>query len=259
VKPNYLGKAPLHQKWSERDFLADTTHMSWLARMFYARLLQSAPHFTTRPDLPDDDDQLRKILGGVPKDVWNEHRDVVRAMFTADTVNGINVLWQKRLREDWQGVEAYRKQQSDLAKRKWAKRDAEAMPRQSEGTLSPCLGTAMVMPRQSEGNANLCQVEEEGEGIGISLVNSIEPAKSNGQDIERLSGLCYTLTRKTPNPVDVRKLLDDYRVAELESALREYVDGIEDRELPYVELSFFAQGGAVGVIHARRIRAEGKS
>jgi hypothetical protein len=77
----------LFQKWAERDFRADTTHLHWQARLFYRSLLQAAFFVSTRPDLPDDNDELRRILGGVPDDVWVEHQDEVRKMFQREEVS----------------------------------------------------------------------------------------------------------------------------------------------------------------------------
>jgi uncharacterized protein YdaU (DUF1376 family) len=105
---------PLFQKWSESDFLMKTTvekPMHWLARMFYARLLQRAFVCETRPNLPDNDAELRNLLGGIPEVDWAEHRAAVRAWFTRKTINGVKVLVQKRLQEDWQLLLDYREEQ----------------------------------------------------------------------------------------------------------------------------------------------------
>ncbi|HXN20411.1 MAG TPA: hypothetical protein VN875_18890 [Candidatus Binatus sp.] len=124
----------LFQKWAERDFRADTTHMHWQARSFYRSLLQAAFFVSTRPDLPDDDDELCRILGGVPDDVWAEHNSEVRKMFQHGDVNGIKVLWQSRLRKDWTAIESYREEQRAKATKGWQKRqkgqlkDSAAMP-----------------------------------------------------------------------------------------------------------------------------------
>lgn len=136
----------LFQKWAERDFRADTTHMHWQARSFYRSLLQAAFFVSTRPDLPDDNDELRRILGGVPDDVWVEHQDEVRKMFQCGEVNGVGVLFQNRLRKDWAAIESYREEQRAKATKGWQKRqkgqskDSAAMPRH-----------ATALPEQSSG------------------------------------------------------------------------------------------------------------
>jgi hypothetical protein len=136
----------LFQKWAERDFRADTTHMHWQARLFYRSLLQAAFFVSTRPDLPDDNDELRRILGGVPHDVWEPYQDEVRKMFQHEEVNGVGVLFQNRLRKDWAAIESYREEQRSKAAKGWQKRHrvqsknpaampqhATALPEQSSG------------------------------------------------------------------------------------------------------------------------------
>jgi uncharacterized protein YdaU (DUF1376 family) len=105
---------PLFQKWSESDFLMKTTvekPMHWLARLFYRGLLQRAFICETRPNLPDNDADLRILLGGVPEDEWAEHQAAIRAWFTPKTINGVKVLIHKRLQEDWQLLLDYREEQ----------------------------------------------------------------------------------------------------------------------------------------------------
>lgn len=112
---------PFH-KWCERDFRADTDHMSWLGKALYARLLQSAfAVASTRPNLPADTDQLRRLLSGVPKDTWAAHEEEILTMFTKATVNGIEVLVHKRLQEDFEALADYRFSQSQNKKDYWTK------------------------------------------------------------------------------------------------------------------------------------------
>jgi uncharacterized protein YdaU (DUF1376 family) len=121
---DYTGTAPIYHQWGDKEFMYDTRHMHWQARMMYRELLQAAWHLSTRPDLPDDESVLQNILG-VPKEVWEQRRTAVLAMLTHDPATG--VLWQKRLRRDWKAVTDYRQKQKDLANRRWSK-DAKAMP-----------------------------------------------------------------------------------------------------------------------------------
>jgi uncharacterized protein YdaU (DUF1376 family) len=121
IHPN---AAALFQKWMERDFIADTSFMHWQARLFYRALLQHAFLGTTRPDLPDDEDQLRCILGGVPESIWAKHRDQVTGMFQREEINGTKFLFHKRLRRDWKILGAFRKDQRDKANKRW-KREQE--------------------------------------------------------------------------------------------------------------------------------------
>jgi hypothetical protein len=141
-KPTESNAKALFQRWHERDFLADTLCIHWQARLFYRALLQAAFLVTTRPDLPDDDDQLRRLLGGIPESTWEEHRVEVLGMFERAEVGGVKVLFQKRLRKDWASLEEYRDEQREKANTRWAKRRGEP------SANSP------VMPRHNNGNAD---------------------------------------------------------------------------------------------------------
>lgn len=117
VRPD---SAPPFQKWCEKDFVADTIHMHWLARMFYARLLQIAfstsPH---RPNIKDSDEAICKLLGNVPLDTWQQHQAEVLEMFQHSEVNGVPVLTQSRLQRDYEVLQDYRFSQSKISKEYW--------------------------------------------------------------------------------------------------------------------------------------------
>lgn len=117
VRPD---SAPPFQKWCEKDFVADTIHMHWLARIFYARLLQIAfstsPH---RPNIKASNAAICKLLGNVPLDVWQEHQSEVLEMFQQTEVNGIPVLSQSRLQRDYEVLQDYRFSQSKISKEYW--------------------------------------------------------------------------------------------------------------------------------------------
>jgi uncharacterized protein YdaU (DUF1376 family) len=144
-RKDYTGKAPLYQQWAEKEFIFDTTHLHWQARLLYRALLQAAWHLSSRPDIPSDDAQLSNILG-VPAAVWDEHKGAVRAMFHVDEQTGL--FWQKRLREDWTVIVNYRAKQKELAERRW-KTEPEPTDKaeQSEGiSQGNAKAYASVMP-----------------------------------------------------------------------------------------------------------------
>jgi hypothetical protein len=149
-------KAPF-QKWAESDFAYKTTvehPMHWQARLFYRGLLQIAFRCATRPNLPDDDEQLKSLLGGIPDDIWKAHRAAVRAWFKPDKVNGVKVLTHHRLQEDWQELQDFREEQRTKANKSWESRRKKAIARPE-----PSHGNATAMPRQ-------CQYENEIETEG---------------------------------------------------------------------------------------------
>lgn len=70
--------------------------------------------------------------------------------------------------------------------------------------------------------------------------------------IGEISALTYKLTRRPAPPKNVRELLAQFSKDEITSALQEYVEGIEERELAYAPKTFFVDGGCAAVISSRR-------
>ncbi len=270
---DYTGKAPLYQQWSDKEFMYDTRHMNWLAREMYRCLLQSAWHLSTRPDLPDDDNQLQNIIG-CPKDVWDEHRDAVRAMLIGETVNGVNVLWQKRLRADWQTIEDYRTTQSDLANRRWnknkklngnakadakghadvdAKADAKAMPAKQRKEKK-----SKEKKRKAEKREVSFAAADASGNVGIqnpipshlsALPAGLSTEKDGGQEnITLIQAKVFQLVGKTPKAEHVEALLRSYRPLVILEAFKDYVKNLSDDDKAWAEKVFFADGGAAGVI-----------
>lgn len=95
---------PDYIMWFEPDFWADrqVVRMNPLQRALYRTLLQSAFWCSTRPDLPNNDDQLCQLADAENRDVWLQNRDAVLAKFFSDTVDGQTVWAHKRLRKEWQ-------------------------------------------------------------------------------------------------------------------------------------------------------------
>jgi uncharacterized protein YdaU (DUF1376 family) len=126
----FNGKKPVYHQWDEPSFMMDTMHLPWLERLLYRALLQGAFHCSTRPDIPDDDLQLQRMLC-IPESVWTEHKADVRAMFQAETVNDKKVLFQNRLRKDWTTLEDMRRKRSEAGK--WSRTEDKS----GIGTTTP--------------------------------------------------------------------------------------------------------------------------
>lgn len=124
---NFNGKRPIYHLWDEPSFVMDTAYLPWMERLIYRALLQTAWYCSSRPDLPNDDIQLQRMLG-IPESVWNEHKAGVRAMFQSDTVNDQPVLFQKRLRRDWATLEEIRRKKTDAAEVRWSKEKSGIVP-----------------------------------------------------------------------------------------------------------------------------------
>lgn len=284
MSSNYTGKAPIYQKWDEKAFQFDTMHLHWMARSLYRALLQTAWHLSTRPDLPDNDEQLRQIACGGDVDVWKKHGPAVRAMFTSDADRG--VLWQKRLREDWRALTDYRQKQKEHAelqhKAKQSREEqskeaatAEPVASHQQATAKPYLPPSLPSLAGHSGNGSGSDAAEaekmpaaprdDGRELPSSAKAASEdrsrPPSENGEnqkrgqgkptaDVTYLQSVSFELGLQLPTPEAVETLLDKYPVVEIEDALREYVGGLADPS--FAEKLFFADGSGAAVILARR-------
>lgn len=108
---------PLYQPWREEAFLADeyVRALTPIQRWMYRTLLQSAFICSTRPYLPDDDSRLWALAGCESKEQWNDHKEPIRAIFTPDVIDGVAVLRQKRVLEDWQRMQRARNARHESA------------------------------------------------------------------------------------------------------------------------------------------------
>jgi hypothetical protein len=84
----------------------------------------------------------------------------------------------------------------------------------------------------------------------------------NQEDIAALQALCFTVTEergskeygwgRTPAASDVERLLRWSSRDEITDALTKYVAGLEDKDIRWVEKTFFRDGGAAGIIVSKR-------
>lgn len=86
----------------------------------------------------------------------------------------------------------------------------------------------------------------------IQIVQQQEAPKDSR--VDAISALTYKLTRRPAPPKPVRELLKLYTVEEITSALTEYAEGLDDRELSWAPRAFFVENGGEAIILARRGR-----
>lgn len=271
---SYNGKAPIYQLWSEKDFAFDTMELSWQARLLYRGLLQAAWLLSTRPDLPDNDAQLRNILGGIPESIWNEHREAVRSMFQSDTVNGVAVLWQKRLREDWATLEDKRRKRTDAANSRWesqneksaAKTEAkQSKDEEEKRSKEVCITDAMQTESKSNAIASptiptsaprLTGEESPDPSLKASQGNS----KPEDKDIEQVIVGVVKACGKPPNLSDVKPLLSEFSPSLIVKVFAEYVENLgDDEDRRKAEFLFFRNDdglAARALCHARQQQAK---
>jgi uncharacterized protein YdaU (DUF1376 family) len=94
---------PLYQPWNDEEFWADPwvrQVMNRLQRMMYKNLLNQTFFCSTRPYLPDDDDELWLLADCESKEEWLDNKEVVLKRFHSE--NGR--LANKRVLDDWARV-----------------------------------------------------------------------------------------------------------------------------------------------------------
>jgi uncharacterized protein YdaU (DUF1376 family) len=277
----FSGKKPLFQSWDESSFRLDTQYLDWQARACYRALLQSAWYGSERPDLPDDDAKLARIIG-CPIEIWTECAAAVRAFFTPQIVNGVSVLRQKRLFEDWQRIEAYRKRQAEYGKKRWAteseseildpsKMKGEGKERKGNEDPQPTLRVPSdnleathhpPSPSSLAENLGSCREQESpsaplvrGErssGAGLPKPATEEHGNALTENEQKVSDACWDRFKKIPPRGSVDRLLKTLSVEQIVEALHSFADSQEDKDnLEYAEYQFFQDGGCETVVRAQ--------
>jgi hypothetical protein len=255
---DYIGKSPIFQKWDEKSFSFDTAHMPWLARLLYKALVNKAFHVSTRPDLPSDDTQLTNILG-VPPEVWAEHRTAVLAMFTRDAETGL--LWQKRLRNDWQDLYIYRLQQKKRVESRWAA--AKALKTQQIDTVVLPAHYHGNTSRAEQSNNEVPKITHEDDAAPSATLRVVTPqvgttanpapqaAPADKKKLcDELAAYVFSMTEyQPPTPKSVRELIDRYPIGIIKSAFETVIEG-KDKSKLCSTVKLFFQGGAAGIILA---------
>ena len=114
----------IYQPWCHEEFMADrrVRRMSPTAVKTYMMLLHEAYVCSTRPYLPDDEEELRLMAYCESDEEWLSVREVVLGMFESKIVDGIKVLSNKRLERDWEKLQEIREAKSEGGKKGAAKR-----------------------------------------------------------------------------------------------------------------------------------------
>lgn len=79
-----------------------------------------------------------------------------------------------------------------------------------------------------------------------------EPISLNNPDITRLTSQAFELTERTPSNRAVAEALEKFGTDEIFEAFREYVLGLDEKELKYAARGFYSSGGVDAVIAVRR-------
>jgi|HubBroStandDraft_1064217.scaffolds.fasta_scaffold165012_2 hypothetical protein len=100
---------PAYVCWVERDFMGDrvTMRMTPHQRLMYRALCQAAMFTSTRPWLPDDDEELYLLADADSLEHWKANREAVLQKFYPVEVAGQRLLEHKRILHDWEGIMEY--------------------------------------------------------------------------------------------------------------------------------------------------------
>lgn len=116
-----LGDKPLYMPWNEDDFSGDllVSAMTPVQRWMYRTLLQRAFFHSTRPDLPSDPEMLWRLAGCESRKQWDDNSEPVLSMFKVEQLGlpGEALLYQNRLRKDWDRLMDSREAYSDRGKK----------------------------------------------------------------------------------------------------------------------------------------------
>ena len=118
-----------YQPWCHEEFMADrkVRRMSPTAVKTYMMLLHEAFFCSTRPHLPDDEEEIKLMAFCETDEEWLSVRDEVLGMFSKETVDGRRVLVNKRLVKDWKHLQEIREARSEAGKSSAAKRKATSV------------------------------------------------------------------------------------------------------------------------------------
>ena len=121
----------LYQPWRHEAFMADrkVRKMTPIELKTYMLLLHEAFVCETRPNLPDNEDDLEEMALCTNHEEWLSIREVVLGMFEKTVVDDIPVLTRKRLTDDWGHLQEIREARSEAGKASAAKRKSTNVER----------------------------------------------------------------------------------------------------------------------------------
>ena len=100
---------PLYQPWSEEAFRSSiyVQSMTHIQKWMYRSLLQASFCEATRPYIPNDDNMLWRLAGCENKVEWDKHKTPILERFEEVNVDGVALLKNDRVYQDWLKVEQY--------------------------------------------------------------------------------------------------------------------------------------------------------
>lgn len=292
---------PLFQPWNEDDFSGDllVSAMTPVQKWMYRTLLQRAFFHSTRPDLPNDPELLWRLAGCESRKQWDENSAPVLEMFKLEQLGlpGESLLYQKRLRRDFDRLMDSREAYSDRGKKgaqtRWGTTEPADAPKVTQKELNAlklipqyCRTLLGVRPeREDYYKAGIKELAED--YGGTQVVNAFEVwAKTyNGdtrfpikefvrvadqyltnrvrQDNPELEKLCLDLygiggfAFTGKYKVALNALLEQFSAEEIVKGYSEFTANKDDFGMKWAPKDF-CEGGATTVLAAISKRAEDK-
>ncbi len=159
-----------YQPWYHEAFMADrrVRVMAPLAVKTYMMLLHEAFVCSTRPNLPDDEEELRLLAYCNSPEEWDSIRNVVLGMFSKEVVNGQKVLTNKRLTKDWEHLQEIREARSEAGKASAAKRKATNVEQMLANEHKE-VSKEVSEEKEVVQNADSLSLEDDGQGDDMNL------------------------------------------------------------------------------------------
>lgn len=282
-----LNDKPAYQPWNEEEFSGDllVSSMTPVQRWMYRTLLQKAFFYTTRPDLPLDEDILWRLAGCETRQQWEDNREAVLVMFSIEERDGEEVYYRKRLRQDWARIVAKRETQSQNGSKgadtRW--NEAKLQPRglpYKRMIPESCRKILGVRPEREEyykkdlkeladtygGTEVIEAFEAWAETVNDTPKNPIRDfirvadgylTNKVKQESPTLDALCVSLyhigdqafTGKHRSALN--QMLSEFSFQEIERAYKTFVAGKNDYEMKFATRDF-CEGGAKTIIQSTR-------
>ena len=172
-----------YQPWSHEEFMADrkVRRMTSVELKTYMLMLHEAFVCETRPNLPDNEEELEEMALCTDHEEWMSVREAVLGMFDKATVSGIPVLTRKRLTDDWKKLQEIREARSEAGKASAAKRKSTSVEHSSTN-VNTCAQVSKEVSKEvkeereekEESNPDSLSFENDGQGDEMKTDRQID-------------------------------------------------------------------------------------
>ncbi len=142
--------------------------MSPTAVKTYMMLLHEAYFCSTRPYLPDDEEDLYLMAYCENREEWASVREDVLGMFEPKTVNGVKVLSNKRLERDWEHLQEIREMRSEAGRKGGLAKAKQKLDSTKQNVASKEVSKE-VSEEKEESNTDSLPLEDDGQGDDMNL------------------------------------------------------------------------------------------